>query len=246
MNDNEVKTMLWFGFECETFEFAGREAFIVHPSGTPCGKLLLKTEYMDAFPAFDIAMLEKGWYLIHVQHKNRWATDDEIQLMADFVRHCAQKLDVPARCALVGLSCGGLQAARFAARYPELTAVLYLDAPVLSIPSMAGTGVLGDDMVALFWPEIAAAYGLDRADLAEFRRSPVDELPLLIQNRIPVVLVYGDADTTVIWQENGKILADFYKENGGELCVIAKPGVAHHPHGLEDPTPVVEFVQAHC
>ena len=238
--------MLWFGFECETFEFAGREAFIVHPSGTPCGKLLLKTEYMDAFPAFDAAMLEKGYTLIHIPHKNRWATDDETHLMADFVRHCAQKLGMDARCALEGLSCGGLQAARFAALYPELTAVLYLDAPVLSIPSMAGTGVLRQDMVDIFWPEIAAAYGLDRAALADFRRSPVDELPLLTENRIPVVLVYGDADTTVIWEENGKILEEHYKKNGGELCVIAKPGCDHHPHGLEDPAPIVAFVQAHC
>lgn len=237
--------MLWNGFACETFEFAGREAFIVHPAGVSCGRLLLKTEYMDAFPVFDSAMLEKGYTLIHVRHKNRWATDDETRLMADFVRHCAQKLGTDDRCVLEGLSCGGLQAARFAALYPELTAVLYLDAPVLSIPSMAGAGAIDPAMIAEFRPEILAAYGIGDAALADFRKSPVDNLHPLTENGIPVILLYGDADTVVVWEENGKILADFYKENGGEICVIAKPGVGHHPHGLADPAPIVAFVQAH-
>ena len=238
--------MLWNGFECEIFEFAGREAFIVHPSGAPCGRLLLKTEYMDAFPAFDAAMLERGWYLIHVRHKNRWATDDETHLMADFVRFCAQKLHADPRCALEGMSCGGLQAARFAALYPQLTAVLYLDAPVLSIPSMAGAGAMDPALIAEFRPEILAAYGIDDAALADFHQSPADDLSSLTENSIPVILLYGDADTTVVWEENGKILESFYRQHGGTLRVIAKPGVGHHPHGLADPVPIVEFVQAHA
>jgi hypothetical protein len=27
--------------------------------------------------------------------------------------------------------------------------------------------------------------------------------------------------------------------------VIHKPGVGHHPHGLDDPLPVVEFIEKH-
>ena len=33
-----------------------------------------------------------------------------------------------------------------------------------------------------------------------------------------------------------------YKAFGGEIQVIHKLGIGHHPHGLDDPTPVVEFI----
>jgi hypothetical protein len=28
--------------------------------------------------------------------------------------------------------------------------------------------------------------------------------------------------------------------------MIRKPGVGHHPHGLEDSTPIVEFIAKHA
>jgi hypothetical protein len=33
-----------------------------------------------------------------------------------------------------------------------------------------------------------------------------------------------------------------YKALGGEITVLHKPGVGHHPHGLDDPKPVVDFI----
>jgi hypothetical protein len=29
---------------------------------------------------------------------------------------------------------------------------------------------------------------------------------------------------------------------GGRIELIAKPGCRHHPHGLDDPSPVVDFI----
>ena len=48
-----------------------------------------------------------------------------------------------------------------------------------------------------------------------------------------------------------EVLHDFRASRlNGDLCfkfeVIHKPGVGHHPHGLDDPTPVVEFIEKHC
>jgi hypothetical protein len=42
--------------------------------------------------------------------------------------------------------------------------------------------------------------------------------------------------------ENTAILEKRYRELGGTIKVIHKPGVGHHPHGLDDPAPVVEFI----
>ena len=43
--------------------------------------------------------------------------------------------------------------------------------------------------------------------------------------------------------ENGKVLEDFYKEKGGKLKSITRSMGKHHPHGLDDPTPIIEFVE---
>ena len=31
----------------------------------------------------------------------------------------------------------------------------------------------------------------------------------------------------------------------GDITLIPKPGVGHHPHGLEDSTPIIEFIDKH-
>ena len=236
---------MWNGFESREFTFCDRLATIVYPKGEPVGRMVLKTEFLNAFPAFDIAMLERGYYLINMKHKNSWAPDPETHLMAEFVRHCAGELGAPERCVVEGMSCGGLQAARFAQLYPELTAVLYLDAPVLNILSMAGLGRCRGSFVAGHWQCIQEAYGVDESTIVNFRHSPIDHMDILVENRIPMIMVYGDADHVVIYEENGKVLEQYCREKGGILETICKPGCDHHPHGLEDPSPVAEFVEQH-
>jgi hypothetical protein len=42
--------------------------------------------------------------------------------------------------------------------------------------------------------------------------------------------------------ENILVLQRGYERLGGEITVIAKPGVGHHPHSLPDPEPVLQFI----
>ena len=234
---------MWNDFQSKEFMFAERKGFIIYPDCEPIGRMILKTEYLGAFPAFDIAMLKKGYYLIHINHRSRWAPDEETHIMADFVRHCAEELNASPKCILDGMSCGGLQAARFAQLYPELTAVMYLDAPVLNILSMAGLGDFNLTGHEGMWQEIVAAYGVNKSSIVNFRKSPIDFMDVLIRNNIPMLLMYGSADTTVIYGENGKVFEDYYKEHGGTMKVISRSMSGHHPHGLEDPTIMIEFVE---
>ncbi len=235
---------LWNGFEIEKFEFQGREAVIVYPE-KPNGKLLLKTEYWHAFPDTEVALVKRGYYDCYVKHNNRWATPDEVTLMADFVKFVAAKLNIEAKCIPVGMSCGGLYAARLAECYPELVSCMYIDAPVMNLISMAGLGTL-EAYVDTFWGELVKAHGFTKASIVTYRDSPIDHMDVLLKNNIPIIMVYGEADTTVIYEENGKILEDYYTKNGGILKVIPKPGCEHHPHGLDDPTPVIEFIDRYC
>jgi pimeloyl-ACP methyl ester carboxylesterase len=61
---------------------------------------------------------------------------------------------------------------------------------------------------------------------------------------IPVFQVLGDADEVVPVEENGYVLRERFKTAGGSYREIIKPGALHHPHGLDDPTAVVEFIAA--
>jgi hypothetical protein len=46
--------------------------------------------------------------------------------------------------------------------------------------------------------------------------------------------------------ENTLLVRQRYEKLGGEIKVITKPGVGHHPHSLNDPAPIVEFVRQHA
>lgn len=46
--------------------------------------------------------------------------------------------------------------------------------------------------------------------------------------------------------ENTLVVKERYEKLGGEIQVVSKPGVNHHPHSLKDPAPIVEFVLKHA
>lgn len=234
---------MWEGLRGEEFYFEEQLATILYPTVTPNGRMVLKTEYLDAFPEFDKTMLNRGYYVINITHTNRWASTDTIDQMARFVRAMAEKLNTNEKCILEGMSCGGLQAATFARLYPELTAVIYLDAPVMNLLSLAGLGVAEYDEG--MWREMSETYGFDKVTVINFRESPIDYLPQLHATKLPIIMLYGNADRVVPYDENGKLLENYYKTHGGTLKVMCRSMEGHHPHGLKDPTPLVEFIEQH-
>ena len=117
--------------------------------------------------------------------------------------------------------------------------MLYLDAPVLNLLSCpAGVGNAGNDM----WNEFEGAMGISLSKLISYRENPIDKLDILVSSNIPVILVCGLSDNVVPYEENGEILYNFYKNNGGNVERYLKPGCGHHPHGLEDNEPIVDFM----
>ena len=236
--------MAWNGFEEFELEFEGMEASVVLPKiKVPNPVLSVKTEYFNAFPETEIMLLERGFYVANIDNKNRWGVDDDLDRKARFIKYVTEKFGLAKKCVLVGMSCGGLIAIKFAAKYPELVACMYLDAPVLnymSCPCGFGRGnQLGSNL-----DEIMNALQLNTiGELMAYRDMPLDRLPKLIESRIPVILVAGDSDTVVPFEENGIFLEKAYRENDIEIEVHIKPGCDHHPHGLENPAIVADFIE---
>lgn len=239
---------LWNGYQMERFTFEDKEAMVIIPNeGTSIGRLAIKTEYWDAFPATEVALVEKGFHLCYIKNETRFALDDDVDRKARFVCHVAEKFGLQRRVVPVGMSCGGLWAIKFAARHPELIACLYLDAPVLNYMSWpCGFGTATRGVADRQVDEAIHAHGMQSiSELINYREMPLDKIPQLIASKIPVVLVAGDSDCVVPYHENGLYLQKAYETAGMELEVYIKPGCDHHPHGLEDVTPVVDFIMKH-
>ncbi|MBQ7565585.1 MAG: hypothetical protein IJT18_00555 [Oscillospiraceae bacterium] len=238
----EITQSEWNGFRRLDFLFEDRPSILVlpdRPRGD--GKWLFKTEYFKSFPSFQIEMLSRGYALAHMQSVSRWCPPEDTAARARFCKFLHDEFSLAPTCFPVGMSCGGMQAVYLASEYPHLIAALYLDAPVMNLLSCpCGLGAAVDDHM---YEEFYKARGMTVAALLNYRDHPVDRIPALIESRIPVALVCGDSDGTVPYLENGKLLSDAYRRAGLPFLEILKPGCDHHPHGLEDNTPLVEFAE---
>ena len=236
------KTMeLWNGFETVKETVAGRETVIVFPKkGTENGKWALKTEYFDAFPNVQLQLLELGYHIAYIKNITRWHVPEDTEARAALAKHMNEKYNVSKKCVIIGMSCGGMQGIYFAAKYPEYVSCMYLDAPVvnlLSCPAGLGNGI--SDMLDEFINDKKMSF----IELLSYRNHPLDSIPKLLKSDIPVILVCGDSDTVVPYEENGKLLKDAYEKSGKVIKTIIKKGCDHHPHSLEDNTPIIEFIQ---
>jgi len=235
----------WNGFEYKKFLFEGHKAKVVLPKAESfCGHLAVKTEYWDsAIEAAEIELLNRGFVLCYIENDNRFGMNEDLDRKARFIRYVQRQYGLSSKCVPIGMSCGGLIAIKFAARYPELIHCLYLDAPVMNYMSWpCGFGIGHADWSEL-QEEVLGALKLDNlSQLLTYRDMPMDHLHELVENRIPVILVSGDSDQLVPYVENGILLERAYKDAGITLEVYIKPGGDHHPHGLPDGTPIIEFI----
>jgi len=230
------------GYERDEFVFEGLPAIVVKPNTAPCGKWALKTEYFGAFPMLEMELLNRGWHIAYNQNINRWAEKEDLERKGRFIDYMTEHYELEKKCAVVGMSCGGLYGVKLTALYPEKISVLYLDAPVLNLLSCpAALGVAENSL----FEEYHQITGRTISQLLSYRDHPIDKMDILLANKIPVVLVAGDSDKTVPYCENGQVLADFYEKNGGTIAVYVKENCDHHPHGLEDPTPVADFMESY-
>ena len=238
----------WNGFKRLDFILNGRQAILIVPDKAVEGKKwLLKTEYFDAFPNFEIEMVRRGYHLAYIKNESGWHKPKDSEAKAKLADFLHEEFGLHEKCMPVGMSCGGLQAMYFTGHYPEKVAALYLDAPVinlLSCPCAVGRDVsLKQVSFDRMYQGMIAAHGMMVHDMLNYRNHPYDHAPAIIKHNIPVILVSGDADYVVPYEENGKALKEYLLAHGGNYTEVIKPGGDHHPHGLEDPTPIVEFTE---
>jgi pimeloyl-ACP methyl ester carboxylesterase len=168
----------------------------------------------------------------------------------EFYKELTGKYGFARKTALIGLSRGGLYCYNWAIANPDKVACIYADAPVCDFKSWPGGKLKGlgkGDGGAVEWNGLLKAYGFKSdAEAIAYRGNPVDNLRPLADAHVPLLHVYGEADSVVPWEENTGVVAERYRRMGGSITLISKPGVGHHPHGLADPALIVEFIMKYA
>ena len=232
------------GYAREEFRFEDRPAVAIFPKKKKSDACpALKCEYWNAFPAVEEELLRRGHAVLFLQNDDRWAREEDLSRKARFLRFTAEKYGLPGRCIPVGMSCGGQIAVKFAALYPEMVSVLYLDAPVMNYISCPLGAGAGDELPGGV-KEFLDAHGITLSELISSRDMPMDKIGTLIAERIPAALVAGDSDRTVPFAENGIWLQKAYEKTDIPFFFLLKKGCDHHPHGPEDPGELADFLES--
>lgn len=234
----------WNGWRLDCFYMEGFEALVLCPkTPAPGAPWLWRTEFFGAFPQTDLAMPEYGWHVVHLSIPHLFGNALAVEYMQRFYAVVRERYGLAERAALLGMSRGGLYALHYAAAYPNRVSALYLDAPVVDINSWpAGRGVgcgSPED-----WQHCQKAF-VNETQPEVFWEKVCEAVEVLVKAQIPLLLVAGDADDVVPYSENGERLLELYEEKGGISRSIVKPNVGHHPHGLSDVTPIVDFLRCY-
>lgn len=233
----------WNGYDRFDFDVDGRPVLVVAPKQAALGKpWVWHGEFFGHKPAPDITLLGKGFHIVYMSVPDMLGCPEAVQHWDAFYKELAEKYGFAKKAALVGLSRGGLYVYNWAEANPDKVACIYADAAVCDFKSWPGGKGKGRGSPR-DWQLVLERYHFknEQAALA-YNKNPIDNLEPLAKAHVPLLHVYGDADDVVPWDENTGIIAERYKKLGGEITLIAKPGVGHHPHGLEDSTPIVEFI----
>ena len=160
---------------------------------------------------------------------------DAVSLMRAFQEHVVRQYRLADRAILFGFSRGGLYAFNYALRFPECVEKIYLDAPVLDLRDWPPAGSPEQE-------QMFKAYRINRASFEHFSDSPVDRLDAFFQNEIPLLLIAGCRDETVSFSRNAGRLLSYCERRNILVRYYLKPEGGHHPHSLDDVSPVVRFV----
>lgn len=236
----------WNGFDRYDFKVDDKPVLVVTPKEAASGRpWVWHGEFFGHKPAPDIALLKRGFHIVFMSVPDMLGSPTAVGHWNAFYKELTGKYGFSKKAALVGLSRGGLYCFNWAIANPDKVACIYADAAVCDFKSWPGGKGKGKGS-ARDWELVLKSYGFkDDAEALAYDKNPVDSLQPLAKEKVPLLHVYGDSDDVVPWEESTGLIAERYPKLGGNITLIVKKGVGHHPHGLEDSTPIVEFIAKH-
>lgn len=229
------------------FQVGDNACILIEPKVPAHGRRWVwKAEFFQAFPAFDLAMLELGWWIGFIRVGNTFGCPDAMDRFDSFYEVMTGTCAFHSLPVLEGLSRGGLYAYNWAARDPSRVGLIYADNPVCDFNSWPGGKGIAPGSPS-DWQQLLNSYHFASGeDALQWRGNPIDHLEGLLCAGVPIAHVFGDADEVVPWEENTGVMATKAEEYGCPIHVVRKPGCRHHPHGPDDPAGFADWVVEHA
>jgi lysophospholipase L1-like esterase/pimeloyl-ACP methyl ester carboxylesterase len=232
----------YHGFKCLDFIFEGHDAKIVFPAQGEEGRhWIWRARFWGHEPQTEIALLKKGFHLVYVDAADYRANAEAVSLWNRFYDYVLQNYHLNPKTVLEGFSRGGLYVYNWGSANTDKVACIYADAPVCDLRSWPGGKGKGKGSPEE-WQEHLKAYHLTEQAADTFKGMPIYNCVKLAQAHVPVLHVCGAVDDVVPVDENTYVLEKNFKAAGGNIKIILKEGIGHHPHSLKDPAPIVRFI----
>lgn len=234
------KKSSWKGYDRYDFRFSNRTAIVVAPQKVAKGNpWIVRPAFFGAFATADAELLRKGFHIVYFDVTHLYGSPHAQKLFSGFYDYLVKNYQFSTKVTLEGFSRGGLFVQNWAMNNPDKVSCIYIDAPVCDIKSWPGR------KNAKLWSEFLKEYNIKDEQADTLKCNPVDHAVLLAKSKLPILSVCGDADKAVPLLENSMVVRNKMAASGGSMRLITKPGVDHHPHSLEDPTPIVDFIVQH-
>ena len=239
------------GYETYTIREEGMSCEIIAPDKPAEGKPWLWRSIfwhaIDRFNSADLKLVDEGYHVVLCGGDVAGHPSGNANITAVY-NYLTQEHGFHKKCSMGSMSRGNLATFCWANVHPDKVASIYVDNGVCNIRSWpAGQYAKGNDSIApgapASWEGFKQKFGYKTdAEALQSKANPIDLLEPLAKHNVPILLVCGDSDKAVPYEENDAILEQRYKALGGDVTVIVeKKG---HSHGMQDPTPVLEFIRA--
>lgn len=240
----------WYGYRRHNFVLDGCEGFIVEPPHPAPGLpwhwcVQWAHAFVPRTPA--LQLLERGFHHVHFNVFETFFNDEGIAKVEKFYA-LLQSLGFHKKAALTGMSYGGLFSLRWAAEHPETVGAIYLDAPVCNLAFAAERNEQNatPEIFARYSGEAKkhfSAYNVpDLAGLLAHPKNPLNNYLPIAKAQIPILALRAGQDQTVLPASNIDAFTERMVQAGGNIKVINREHYGHHPHGMDDPTPLTGFI----
>jgi pimeloyl-ACP methyl ester carboxylesterase len=234
--------------QTEEIDLGGVPLFLRVPDNPAPGKpWVWVAEFSGHQKDVEDALLAKGWHVAYVRVADQFGSPWAMDKWEKAYQELTAQRGLAAKPALWAISRGGLYALNWLRRHPDRASVLVLDNAVTDIRSWpAGLALqkkgTGD---AFEWQRYKERLGYadDTAALGASPK-PADGLQAAVEAGVVLVSGFGTDDDVVPHEDNGQVLVDFWRAHDGEAHVFPNKGGGHFPHGITDPSPVIELLTA--
>lgn len=232
----------WNGYTRYDYSVGDRDAIMVVPDNpAPGNPWIWRPAFFDAFPSVDKALLEEGWHVGYYDVTHCNGCPQSLEWAKEFYDDALQRFALNPKCTIEGFSRGGFFCFAWAGKYPETLASIYVDAPVCNLSEWPGRSQ------PELWNEMLELWNArDEEVTSGFYGNAIHNVEAIVKAGIPIIAVVGGKDTDVPYEKHFKPVLEAIQSLGGVVELIMKPECGHHPHSLEDPEPVIDFLKRYA